>query len=198
MVNSPRTLSSLLKSAYSSTRSISRSSPASSIFVCRSPRWRGVDRTHAKPQLIWSVKNAGHHTYLYVINHPSIHSTLLLDLKELKEFHLWDFLIVPELFDQKQRYNRTDLEIFYRGCLLKGLPGPAIHFFSGPFGPEAIVYMAEHLSKLVDKIPGQTWLSYSMKRYTDLNEIVVHQPVQDTERFLDLLKTFSNLTSGTV
>ena len=176
----------------------------------RSPRWREADRTHAKPQLIWSVKKTGHYTYLYVINHPSIHSTLLLDLKKLKEFHLWDPLIVPELFDQENRYNRADLKILYRGCLLDCLQGPAIRFLSEPFGLEAIAYMAEHPLKLADKIPGQTWLSYSiikavprasknlMKRYTDLNEIVVHQPVQDTERFLDLLKAFSKLTSGTV
>ena len=145
--------------------------------------------------------------YLYLSHCVAIDSTFVSGLEHLREFHLKDRSTVSQLLEQKQRYNRTDLEIFYRGCLLDGPHDPAIDLLSRTFGPETIEYLVEHPSKLANKIPGCTELSYTaieavppesamnlLKRYTDLNEIIVDRPVQDTECFLDFLKTFSNIT----
>ncbi|KAI3477203.1 hypothetical protein L1887_61126 [Cichorium endivia] len=64
------------------------------------------------------VKNLKNLKLLYCGKYTKIDSTLLSDLKQLKEIHLADERAVSQLFEQKQRYDRTDLKIFLDGFLL--------------------------------------------------------------------------------
>lgn len=123
-------------------------------------------------------------------HHPSdsIDSTLLSGLEQLKEILLAnDKDRVSNFFKQKQRYYRTDLKIFINGLPLDGPNDPMI-------------------SILADSIPLFKFLYYStfegfapelaidiLNRLTDLQCICVDRPVQDIERFLDLLKNLNHI-----
>ena len=59
-----------------------------------------------------AVKNLKNLKYLH-IGYSDIDSTLLSDLQQLKAIHLDDEDGVYELFEQKQRYDRTDLLLLW-------------------------------------------------------------------------------------
>ena len=54
-------------------------------------------------------------------------STFLSGLEQLEEIHTQNKWAISELFEQKQRYGRADLEIYFNGLLLNGPDDPAIH-----------------------------------------------------------------------
>ena len=140
-----------------------------------------------------------------------IDPTLLSSLRQLKEFHLQSNRSVSRLFEQEQRLCRADLKIYLSGLLLNGPRDPARNTFRDAPLPgflikEWPVCLAENRSRLADLIPFYRHLDYSaiqpvapglevdlLKRFTDLNRVHVVRPVQDTQRFLDLLKNFNNI-----
>ena len=132
-------------------------------------------------------------------------SKLLSGLKQLKEIHLQSNYRVSELFELKQRSGRADLKIHLCGLLLNGPHDPAINALRYPFfdylNGKWLVCLVENPSRLADVIPFHRGLEYSaikdvapglevdlLKRFTDLKKIKVDRPVQDIQRFLDLLK----------
>lgn len=44
--------------------------------------------------------------YLYFGNHAGFNSTLLVDLKQLREVHLTDVEDITQIFKEKQQYSR--------------------------------------------------------------------------------------------
>ena len=147
--------------------------------------------------------------YLYAYQLPREDSTFLSRLQQLKEIHANDFRNVPKLFEQKQRSGLVDLKIYLFGLLLNGPDDPTINALRGSSGylsGESIVFLSENRSRLADEIPFDSFLRYSaiegvplgldvdlLKRFTDLNEVRVDCPVEDIERFLDLLKNCKNI-----
>lgn len=63
---------------------------------------------------------------LYLQEGCLIHSTLLSTLDQLKEIHLTNRYFVSDLFEQKERYGRSNLRIFSSGRLLNDFNDPAI------------------------------------------------------------------------
>lgn len=107
------------------------------------------------------------------------------------------------LFKQKQLYGRVHLKIYLYGCLLNGSDDSAINI--------AALYNAGYLSlaanhtKLANEIhvPLSTFLFYHsiesvapelavniLERFIDLVSVFVSRPVQDIQRFLEVLKMF--------
>ena len=118
----------------------------------------------------------------------AISSTLLYDLDQLKEFHTMERDQVADLFEQKQRYGRMDLKIYYWGFLLNS--------------PDD--QLTGNLSSLTAWMPLYNNFNYSetercanfvqtLGRLTDLNRCAIDDPVQDIERFLCFLKKFQNI-----
>ena len=147
---------------------------------------------------------------LYVNSVWDIHLTFLSSLQQLKEIHTNHPGDVEELFEQKQRYGRTDLKIYICGLLLNGPDDPAINAIQDCYpdnlAEESLAYLAENSSRLADQIPFYRSLRYSaienvtpglevdlLKRFTDLNMVCVNGLVQDPQRFLDLLKNCKNI-----
>ena len=137
-----------------------------------------------------------------------VFDSLLSDLEQLREIHLDDRDSISELFEQKQRHGRTDLKIYLRGLLLYGPDDPAIDSLLARSEDEAFAYLAANPSRLADEIPLYWSLSYTaiervapesainlLNRFTDLEEIIVHRPVQDIQRFLDFLRQFGNIVA---
>ena len=157
------------------------------------------------------VSNLKNLQYLYVQYHQDIDPTFLSSLQHLKEFHTDDPGNVSELFEQKRRSGRADLKIYHFGLLLNHPDDPtrnALRFFTDYLVRELFVCLAENRSRLADQIPFHSFLTYSaiedvapglevdiVKRYTDLYHITVNHPVQDIQRFLDLLKNLKNISS---
>ena len=155
------------------------------------------------------VKNLKNLQFLYTGRLRDIDPTFLSSLQQLKVIHLNYRGDVPELFEQKQRYGRADLKIYLRGLLLNGPDDPAINAlrFSDDLSRESLVCLAENRSRLADEIPFYRSLYYShiervasglevdlLKRFTDVNFLLVNCPVQDIQRFLDLLKNWENIS----
>ena len=145
-----------------------------------------------------------------------IDPTSLSSLEQLKEIHLSNFEngLLQELFEQKQRHGRTDLMIYLGGMLLNGPDDPAIRslrresFFDNELNGAAFRCLAKNPSRLADKVPFVETLYYSviervatgtelsvLKRFIDLNKIWAFEPVEDTERFLNLLKNLDNIVN---
>ena len=154
------------------------------------------------------VKNLKNLQFLYFGRLRDIGTTFLSSLQQLKEIHM-NSGDVPELFEQKQRYGRADLKIYLCGLLLNGPHDPAINVrrFSNYPSRELLVCLAENRSRLADEIPFYRLIEYShiervvsglevdlLKRFTNLNHVIVDRPVQDTQRFLDLLKNCENIS----
>ena len=148
------------------------------------------------------VKKLKNLKQLYTGASSKIDSTLLSSLEQLKEVHLITKSKVRKLFDQKQRYGCDSLKIYLCGLLLNGPDDPATS------SSEAFLRCsAENPSRLADEIPFFAHLNYStiesavpkskinnlLKRYADLVGIRATQPVQDIQRFLDLLRNFKNV-----
>ena len=86
-----------------------------------------VDRLEYMP-----VKKLKSLKQLYIQKDPATDPTLLSELEQLKEVHLFnldDISKVSEFFEQKQRYGRADLKIYFHGLLLNGADDPAIGSF---------------------------------------------------------------------
>ena len=138
-----------------------------------------------------------------------IDSTFLSNLQHLKEFHTNDSEMVSELFEQKQRSGRVDLKIYLWGLLLNSADDPAINALrdsSDYLCRERLVCLAENRSRLADQIPFYSSLHYPeiegvapglevdlLKRCTRLDEVTAYRPVQNIQRFLDLLENYKNI-----
>ena len=154
--------------------------------------------------------------YLYVKSLPAIDPTFLSSLQQLKEIHLQsklihleNNLIISKLFERKQQSGRADLKIYLCGLLLNGPDDPAINALEDSTDclcEEWLVCLAENLSRLADEIPFYRRLGFPdivnvapglevdlLKRCTELKEVTVFDPVEDTQRFLNLLKNFENI-----
>ena len=157
---------------------------------------------------VTNLRNLKNLTFLYYGRPPVIDSKLLSGLQQLKEFHTVDNRNVSEIFEQKQRYGRADLKIYFCGLLLNGPHDPAINaLLSSYHNIEAFGQLAKNPSRLADAIPFYRHIYYSniaegvapgleldlLKRFTRLNEIRVINPVQDIQRFLNLLKNCKNI-----
>ena len=129
---------------------------------------------------------------------------LLFGLKHLKAIHLTGYYKFRELFELKQQHGRADLQIYRLGCLLDGPDDPAIHSGFDQFNGKNFLYLAANPSSLADEIPFWRALNYTaiehlsaesqatiLDRLTDLDGICLVDSVQDTERLLNFLKTFS-------
>ena len=132
--------------------------------------------------------------------------SFLSGLKQLKEIHLTDGRSFFEAFEQKQRLGCVDLKIYLWGCLLNDLDDPAINFELDYFDEEIFGFLAENPSRLLDEMPLQDYVYNPtndrvppgsemniLNRLIDLNSIRVDQPVQDIQRFLNILKSFENI-----
>ena len=156
------------------------------------------------------VKKLKNLQHLYVNFHEGINPTFLSSLKRLKEFHTNEPGDVSNLFEQKRRYDRVDLKIYLYGLLLNSPDDPATNAFRDSFCDhltgESLVCLAENRWRLADQIPFYRKLHYSaiehvapalevnlLKRFTDLNWVIVNHPVQNIERFLNLLKNCKNI-----
>ena len=143
-----------------------------------------------------------------------IDSTFLSSLEKLKEIHTNEPDDVSELFEQKQRSGRVDLKIYLYGLLLNGPDDPARNALRNSLPsyltPEAFACLAENPSRLADEIPFYSSLYYFviepvtpglevdlLKRFTHLKVVKVHSPVQNTQRFLDLLKNCERIVELT-
>ena len=150
-----------------------------------------------------AVKNLKNLRYLY-IKCPAVDSLFLSDLNQLKEIHLIHFYepeLVEKLFEQKRQLHRTDLKIYFRGLLLDGPDDPAIHSLDPLLTTDTLVQLAENPSRLADEIPFYNSLYYSaiervapeavidlVSRFSKFYFITVDRPIEDIERFLNLLK----------
>ena len=147
------------------------------------------------------VTNFRNLKYLYVNQLSSIDSTFLSTFEQLKELHTDDRLSVSKLFEQKRRYARAGLKIYYGGLLLNGPDDPAIKALGGDLSEGVFTCFAENRSRLADEIPCYRYLHYYsaieevdvLKRCTELKGMKVYCQVQDIERFLDLLKNCNNI-----
>ena len=151
---------------------------------------------------------------LYLDYLLSADSTFLSSLPQLKEFHTNDSENTSELFRlfaEKQLSGRVDLKIYFWGLLLNGPDDPAIFALLnrsiGHLRKESLVCLAKNPSALAVQIPFYRKLRYSdidgvapglevdlLKRCPELREVIVNCPVQDTQRFLDLLKNCENIS----
>ena len=135
----------------------------------------------------------------------SIDPTLLSSLSQLKEVYLNEREHLPEIFEQKRRYDRAYVKVYLSGLLLDGPEHPVIASHSYSY-QKFFLHLAANQSRLAEEIPFYSYLHYStiecvtpevatnvLKRLTDLTEIIVDEQVRDTERFLLFLRTFGNI-----
>ena len=168
---------------------------------------------------IIEVKKLKNLQYLYTSDPLKIDPTFLSSLQQLKEIHVENWQSALKLFKQKQRSGRADLKIYLWGLLLNGPRDPAmyaLHILNILNRPTVIhgdlsmraafVYLAENLSRLADQIHSFRSLRYLpieaiapglevdlLKRCIRLYKVKVDNPVQDIQRFLDLLKNCKNI-----
>ena len=144
------------------------------------------------------VKNLKNLKCLYTSCYSSIDPTLLSSLEQLNEVHTMHPIEALGLFELKERPD--NLKIYLFGLSLNDLNDPAISSF------EVLLRSAGNRSRLADEIPLCRWFLSSsincfasgmeinfLKRFVDLVEIRANQPVQDVQRFLDLLKNLENV-----
>ena len=152
------------------------------------------------------VKNLKKLRCLCLESYGKRESTLLQSLDELKELHLDYGKRVSKLFVLKKRYGRTDLKIFMCGWLLSGPDDSSIATDPRGRNDDTLVRLTSNASRLADEIPIRDGLNYRqieavapesrlslLRRFVDLRQIAVDQPVEDIERFLDLLKQFEHI-----
>lgn len=141
--------------------------------------------------------------YLYLGSYQKISSTLLADLKQLKEVHLFDDYGLLELYEQRRLCGRVYLKIFLHGELLYGLTILNDPLFAAYIDDPDL---AEDISRLPEEVPFQSacyygekktsiaWQINVLRRYTDLNEIRLSVTVKDIDRFLGILNNPDNIT----
>ena len=145
-------------------------------------------------------------TFLFALGKlKEMHLEITLDAEELENANRLNYCkYVRELFDQRQRYDRSDLKIYLCGLQLKEpeeLKKNSFGFNACTFG-----YLAENPARLAYEIPICQELDYSAieqlspefaidvaNRFTNLDRITVSEPVQDIDRFLHLLKVSINI-----
>ena len=163
-----------------------------------------VERLITQDLAYTAMENLKNLKNLYLGPCSAIDPKLLSGLEQLKEFHLFHSVQAKEIFEQKQRYGHTDLKIYLCGLLLNGPDDPAIDTLFAELNEEAIAILAEHPSRLTKEIPFLNSIPYPaieridpevaidlLSKFTDLDRITVDRPIQDIERFLDLLKNLS-------
>ena len=153
------------------------------------------------------AKNLKNLKYLYCGFFCIIDPTLIFGLEKLKEIHIFDLDAVKKFFEQKRRYNRADLKIYFCGRLLScNSPDDLAMMLRGLSEEETFGFLVENPTEMADEMPFWERLFYSavehvaprsdvLKRLTDLNEIHVSKPVQDIERFLNFLRHCDSIAS---
>ena len=138
----------------------------------------------------------------YLHHDGCIDSTLLSSLPHLKELHLDYENSALQAFKQKQQCGNVNLKIYLWGLLMNGPDDPRMESHFEYFTDENIAYMAKNPLIFADEIPLYKHLYYDvieriplelqaniLSKFTDLREIVVDNPVQETQCFLDLLQS---------
>ena len=165
------------------------------------------------------VQNLKNLKYLHGIEDKGvIVPSFLSNLRELKEVRLNNHLSILDLFEQKQRLGRTDLRIYHFCGFLLDVPDDlAIHSMPRCFySPNEVFHQLApnrfrpfvHPPRLADEIPFYRVLCYPvnvpvapeheiaiLKKYTTLDRIIVDLPLQDVQRFLDLLKNLDDVVN---
>ena len=144
--------------------------------------------------------------YLFSTAHQEFDSTLLSSLEKLEEIHMSNRNKIAPIFNQKQRFGRTSLKVYYSGCLLNGPNDPAIDSLSDYFRGETFVYLAENPSRLADEMPIYSYLHYPtfervaptlankvFSRLTDCDFLYAERTIRDFQRFLDFLNNFDQI-----
>lgn len=150
------------------------------------------------------VKKLKNLEYLYCSDDSrAVTPTLLANLQQLKELHLGGREHLAQFFEEKQEYGRPDVKIYLLGLLLSGPKDPNRFHYYNTFD-----YLVENHCRLADEIAFWTstksdadLLEYEniqrvpvksaydlLKRFINLNQLSIDEPVQDIPRFLDLLK----------
>ena len=157
---------------------------------------------------VTTLKNLQYFYHYHYHFRPKIDRTFLSGLEQLKEVHVYSSEHADRLFEQKQRYGRTDLKIYLWGLLLNDPDDPAIDslFECLDEDEEALIELASNPSRLADEIPFKESLSYPatnrvdpevaidiVSKFTGLTWFTVNGPVQDIERFLNILKNLPNI-----
>lgn len=168
-------------------------------------RGESVERVISDDFAYINVKQMKNLKYLCAEAFPAIDSAFLPDLKQLNEIHLVDPNTVQQLFRQKQQHGRADLKIYLLGCLLSGPHDPAIRALTTGPETENFACLVKNSSRLADEIPLYNCLSYTaiesvdqaqasnvVRKFSELNEIIVIEPVRDIQRFLGFLKSLDN------
>ena len=153
------------------------------------------------------LKNLQHLYARYLLD---IDLTFLSSLQKLKEIHTNEPDDVSELFEQKQRLGRTDLKIYLCGLLLNGPHDPAINALPHSLDflrEEWLVCLAENRPRMANEISFYNFLFYEeikklvpdlqvdlVKRCPDLNKVTVYNPIENIQRFLNLLKNCENIS----
>ena len=145
---------------------------------------------------------------LHIVGGTKIDSTFLSSLEQLREICLESPASIRKLFEQKQRYGRTNLKIYRFGCLLNGPEDPLMSSARFPDFDEAFAHLAANPTRLADELPPHGEICYEvikpvaadtaanlLNRFTDLDMIEVNEPipVRDVQHFLDLLKNSRNI-----
>lgn len=168
--------------------------------------WLFVDE---KVNLINEVKKLKNVKFFYYEGRYMFDSRLLVGLEQLKEIHLNGKNPASWFFKPKPHKDCAHLKIYLWGLLLTGPQDPAINSnFNSLAIKETLGYLADNHQRLADLIPFQNALWYEaiervppqltidlLNRLTDLNKLIVDKPIQDVERFLDLLKKFTNIVA---
>ena len=152
------------------------------------------------------VKHLKNLKQLYFESCHQIDPKLLSGLEKLRKVHTNSLDNAIEIFEQKRRYGRAGLKVYLSGLLLNGPEDTAIHSLTDRHN-EWFVHLAENQSKLADEIPYSLHFRFYstiervapevainvLKRLPDLSIIMVDKPVHDVTRFLNFLKTLSNI-----
>ena len=144
---------------------------------------------------------------LYIGDRNEFDLTFLDSLKQLNEIHLFNRKHVPRVFERKQQYDRSKLKVYLLGLLLNGPDDPAIETVSAKRGSylseEAFACLAQNTSRLADEVPFGDRIPYAVEgvvpelaidvanRFTNLEKMIVSEPVEDIDRFLDFLKNIN-------
>lgn len=156
-----------------------------------------------KPNQI-QVKNWKSLKYAYI--KYQLDSMFLSILPQLEEIHIFSEHNISTLFEQKQRYGRVNLAIFYHGGLLDGPNDPVIRFLTRsrgmlgktlekctPFLADQIPFHASLSDETVECIPRGS--EAFLKRITDLHQIVVSNRIEDIDHFLNILKNSDSIVN---
>lgn len=122
--------------------------------------------------------------------------SLLAALKQLKEIHLNDREIVPDLFEQKRLQKRADLKIFLCGIRIDSPKDPNRFNCSTKFN-----FLVRNHSKLATEMPFHEYIYYKdfedvsdeilidvLKRFTGLEAILIDQSIKNIPLFFECLK----------